>query len=206
MRRVRSPSASPFSMRDQVVERGSHVLAQRVDGAADVEDEAGLAVQVDALREIAGNRGIDDAADRKLELFRHLLHGGVTFGGGALFLGRLFLGGAGRLVGVAAGLFAVGRGFLLGLAAGFFRQHQADVVDGAGGLADLVAALGAGDLDLLALGHALQERDQRAHRLDDAELRHRESKCKATGQCRWRRRRSSNSKRAHIRSPALLEA
>src|SRR5262249_54605600 len=56
----------------------------------------------------------------------------------------------------------------LRLLASLFSEHHLDVVDGASGLAHLVAALDTRDLDVLALGHALQQTHQPAERPGDA--------------------------------------
>jgi hypothetical protein len=61
-------------------------------------------------------------------------------------------------------------GLLGGLDPRLLRQHDLDLVHGASGVADLILALGAGDLDLFALGHPLQQSDQRPHRLGNTEL------------------------------------
>ena len=58
----------------------------------------------------------------------------------------------------------------LRLLASLFSEHHFDVVDRPRRFADLILALGAGDLDVLALGHALQSVNESAHRLGDAEL------------------------------------
>ncbi len=47
-------------------------------------------VMIDALRKVAGDRGLDDAADSGLELVRHFLHRGFALGGAARFIGLLF--------------------------------------------------------------------------------------------------------------------
>src|SRR5262249_13027851 len=57
---------------------------------------------------------------------------------------------------------------LLCLLASLFSEHHLDVIDCAGGRTDLILALGAGDLNVLTLGHALQPLDQTAERLGDA--------------------------------------
>ena len=155
---------------DQVIERLGDVLAQRVDGGADVEHEAVFALEIDALGEVAGHGRVDDAADGGLEFLGHLLHRCVAFGGGTFFLLGLFLRRAGGFFRLAAQLLLVGGGFFFGLPLRLLGQHDADVVDGAGGLAHFVLALGAGDLHRLALRHTLQQADQRAHRFGDPEL------------------------------------
>ena len=65
------------------------------------------------------------------------MHVGAALGGDAGLLGLLRLGVLPRLL----------------------RQHVLDVVDRARGLADLVVALGAGDVDGVALGEPLQQAD-----------------------------------------------
>jgi hypothetical protein len=89
----------------------------------------------------------NDAADRGFELVRHFLHGSLALGFGALVLLDL----------------------RLRLAPGFFGEHDFDVVDGAGGLADFVLALGAGKFNRLPFRHALQRNDQRTQRPCDVE-------------------------------------
>ncbi len=48
---------------DKVAQRLCDVVAQRIDRGADIENEAGLAFKRNALGEVAGDRGLDDAAD-----------------------------------------------------------------------------------------------------------------------------------------------
>ena len=92
--------------------------------------------------------GLDDLPHGLLEIVGHLVHVGT-----ALLRHHLVHGDLG-----------------LRLLAGLLGQHDLDLVDGLGGLADLVTAAFARDRDLLALGHPLQHRDQRPHRLGNAEL------------------------------------
>jgi hypothetical protein len=89
----------------------------------------------------------NDAADRGFELVRHFLHGSLALGFRPLVLLDL----------------------RLRLAPGFFGEHDFDVVDGAGGLADFVLALGAGKFNRLPFRHALQRNDQRTQRPCDVE-------------------------------------
>ena len=58
MRWLRLPSASAPSIVIQVVERLRDIVAQRVDRGADIENQAGLALERDALGEVAGDRGL----------------------------------------------------------------------------------------------------------------------------------------------------
>ncbi len=53
------------------LQRLRDIVAQRIDRGADIENEAGLAFKRHALGEVAGDRGLDDAADRRLELIGH---------------------------------------------------------------------------------------------------------------------------------------
>ena len=76
---------------NEVVERLGHVLAQRIDRAADVEHKSALAFEIDALPEVAGHRRLDDAAYCRLELGGHFLHRRFAFGASSFIPARPFL-------------------------------------------------------------------------------------------------------------------
>ena len=88
---------------------------------------------------------LDDAAHRRLELVRHPRPCGVALGGASPILLDLFLRLAPRLLG----------------------KHFLDPINRPRRRADLVPALDAGDLDLLALGQALEQADQNRKGLGD---------------------------------------
>ena len=133
---------------DQILERGGHVLAQRIDRGADIEHEAGLAVEIDALREVAGDGGLHDAADGGFEVARHFLPLPLR------------------------DLPPRALGFLL------LRFHLLDAdqiflegLGGAGIVADLVAIIGEGNIHgLVAVGELGEHLRNLAERLGDAEL------------------------------------
>ena len=77
-----------------------------------------LTFEIDALREVAGNRRLDDAADRRLKLTGHLGHRRFTFGGGFLVLFDFFF------------------RFTLG----FFGGHDLEGLDRSRDIADFVLA------------------------------------------------------------------
>ncbi len=134
-------------MVDEVVQRFGDIVAQRVDRGADIEHQAILAVELDALGEVAGDRGLDDAADRRLELVGHPGERGLALGFGLLVL----------------------LGLGLGFALCFFRGLHLERLDRLGDVADLVLALETrqhhAEIAVSKLVHALcQRRDRIGHR------------------------------------------
>ena len=135
------------------------VVAQRIDRGADVEHQPGFAIEIDALGEVTGDARRDNVANRRQEL-------------------------AGPCdVGFALGIrLPVLLGLMLGFAPRLVGKHLLDPVDRPCRRADLVPALDAGDLDLLALRKPLQQTNQDRKRLGNAapneegENRHTEQK------------------------------
>ena len=103
---------------DEIVQGLRDIVAQRIDQCSDIEHEAGLAIEIDPLGEVAGHRGRNDAAHDRLEVVGHLGQGGL-----ALHVGTLVL----------LGLL---RSFALRLLCGF----DFEFIDRLGDVADLVLA------------------------------------------------------------------
>jgi hypothetical protein len=134
---------------DEIIQRLGGVIAQRVERGTNIEHQPGFAVKIDTLGEVASDRRLNDAANRRLELARHFLHCHFAFGGGFFVL---------------LGLFS---GFELGSFGGFYLEG----LDRSRDIADFVLAAKAEQNDIKIsvreLAHACR---QRADRIRDAVL------------------------------------